>query len=107
ADGLTTVWTERGAGPSAGPAQRIATARALLRQGGVYFFDELSSSLDDETESRLIRNLSVYLQGHTLLFISHRHRIAAYCDCMVTVRRTTEPVNTGNGLEYVEKREHP
>ena len=107
AEGLDTFCSEQGGGLSEGQAQRIAIARALLRKGSVYLFDELSSSLDDETESRLIRNLSVYLQGHTLLFITHRHRIAAYCDCMVTVRRTTEPVNTGNGLEYVEKREHP
>ena len=106
-EGLDTSCGEQGGGLSEGQAQRIAIARALLRKGSVYLFDELSSSLDDETESRLIRNLSVYLQGHTLLFITHRHRIAAYCDCMVTVRRTTEPVNTGNGLEYVEKREHP
>ena len=107
AEGLDTFCSEQGGGLSEGQAQRIAIARALLRKGSVYLFDELSSSLDDETESRLSRNLSVYLQGHTLLFITHRHRIAAYCDCMVTVRRTTEPVNTGNGLEYVEKREHP
>ncbi len=107
AEGLDTFCSEQGGGLSEGQAQRIAIARALLRKGSVYLFDELSSSLDDETESRLIRNLSVYLQGHTLLFITHQHRIAAYCDCMVTVRRTTEPVNTGNGLEYVEKREHP
>lgn len=107
AEGLDTSCSEQGGGLSEGQAQRIAIARALLRKGSVYLFDELSSSLDDETESRLIRNLSVYLQGHTLLFISHRQRITAYCDCTVTVRRSTEPVDTGTGLGYEEKREHP
>ena len=79
-NGLDTSCSEMGGGLSEGQAQRIAIARALLRNGSVFLFDELSSSLDDETEKRLIRNLSSYLKGRTLIFITHRRRIAEYCD---------------------------
>ena len=51
-------------------------------------FDELSSSLDEKTEETLIRNLVNNLPGYTMLFITHRSRIADYCDRILTVYRT-------------------
>lgn len=85
-DGLDTLCGEQGGGLSEGQAQRIAIARALLRKGTVMLFDELSSSLDEKTEETLIRNL-VNLPGHTMLFITHRSRVADYCDRILTVYR--------------------
>lgn len=78
--GLDTVCGERGTGLSEGQAQRIAIARGLLRPGSILLLDEFSASLDPETEDRLIRNLTAHDAGKTLIFITHREKIAAYCD---------------------------
>lgn len=102
-DGLDSFCTEQGGGLSEGQAQRIAIARALLRKGTVFLFDELSSSLDDETEERLIYNLSSYLRGHTLIFITHRYRITTCCDNVLTITRVPESVNIENDLTNIEK----
>ena len=84
---LDTVCSEQGGGLSEGQAQRIAIARSLLHQGGILLFDEFSSSLDEDTEERLMHNLVTALPERTMLFITHRHRIVAYCDQVLTIHR--------------------
>ena len=79
-DGLDTVCGEKGAGLSEGQAQRIAIARGLLRPGSILLMDEFSSSLDPETEARLVENLSRSAEGKTLIFITHRVQVVAGCD---------------------------
>ena len=79
-DGLDTVCGEKGAGLSEGQAQRIAIARGLLRPGSILLMDEFSSSLDPDTEARLVENLSRSAEGKTIIFISHRERVVAGCD---------------------------
>lgn len=70
---------EGGAGLSEGQAQRIAIARGLLRDGDILLLDEFSSSLDPETEERLMEGLIQNAAGKTLIFITHRERISDYC----------------------------
>lgn len=79
-DGLDTVCGEKGSGLSEGQSQRIAIARGLLRPGNILLFDEFSSSLDPETEDRLIKNITALASGKTMIFITHRERIADFCD---------------------------
>ena len=79
-EGLDTLCGERGAGLSEGQAQRIAIARGLLRPGGILLLDEFSSSLDPETEAKLMDNLTKKAAGKTMIFITHRERIAQLCD---------------------------
>jgi ABC-type bacteriocin/lantibiotic exporter with double-glycine peptidase domain len=79
-DGLDTLCGEGGAGLSEGQAQRIAIARGLLRPGSILLLDEFSSSLDPETEAKLMENLTKKAAGKTMIFITHRERIANYCD---------------------------
>ena len=79
-DGLDTLCGEKGAGLSEGQAQRIAIARGLLRPGSILLMDEFSSSLDPDTEARLVENLSRSAEGKTIIFISHRERVVAGCD---------------------------
>lgn len=78
-DGLDTVCSEAGGGLSEGQAQRIAIARALLRDRAVMLFDEATSALDPETERQLLHNL---LAAHdkTVIFITHRPAVVDYCD---------------------------
>lgn len=78
-DGLDTVCAEDGGGLSEGQAQRIAIARALLRDGSIMLFDEATSSLDPDTEQRLLRNL-LESNGKTIIFVTHRMAVVDYCD---------------------------
>lgn len=78
-DGLDTRCSESGAGLSEGQAQRIAIARALLRNRPVMLFDEATSALDIETERRLLANVLGRRQ-HTIIFITHRPAVVEYCD---------------------------
>ena len=79
-DGMDTRCGEGGAGLSEGQAQRIAIARGLLRPGSILLLDEFSSSLDPETEQRLMDNLTKKAAGKTMIFITHRERIAQLCE---------------------------
>ena len=56
-DGLDTMCSEQGGGLSEGQAQRIAIARALLRDRPVMLFDEATAALDPETERQLLQNI--------------------------------------------------
>lgn len=78
-DGLDTRCSESGVGLSEGQAQRIAIARALLRNRPVMLFDEATSALDIETERRLLANVLGSRQ-HTIIFITHRPAVVEYCD---------------------------
>jgi ATP-binding cassette, subfamily C, bacterial CydD len=71
-DGYTTEIGERGARLSGGEVQRIAIARAFLKDAPVLLMDEPTSSLDPESE-RLIRvALERLARGRTVLIVAHR-----------------------------------
>ena len=79
-DGLETRCGEGGSGLSEGQSQRIAIARGLLRPGSILLLDEFSSTLDPETERKLMDNLTKKAAGKTMIFITHRERIAQLCE---------------------------
>ena len=83
-EGLDTVCSEKGAGLSEGQAQRIAIARALLREGGILILDESTSALDGPTEARLLENISAAYKGRkTLIIISHRPSVLPLADAVL------------------------
>lgn len=84
--GLDTLCSESGGGLSEGQAQRIAIARALLRDRSIMLFDEATSALDPETEEQLLRNV---LSAHdkTVIFITHRPAIVDYCDQTLKIEK--------------------
>jgi ABC-type transport system involved in cytochrome bd biosynthesis fused ATPase/permease subunit len=84
-DGLDTVLGERSAGLSEGQAQRIAIARGLLRPGKILLLDEISSALDEQTESELFKRLFEAYPDKTVLMITHRQGVANLCDKIVTL----------------------
>lgn len=84
--GLDTVCSESGGGLSEGQAQRIAIARALLRNRSVMLFDESTSALDPDTEKKLLNNLLAD-NTKTILFITHRPAIVAYSHQSITIER--------------------
>lgn len=87
-DGLDTVCGELGAGLSEGQAQRIVIARALLRKGSVLLLDEATSALDMQTEQELLKNLSEREAGRTIICVTHRPAVIAYCSQVIEMKRT-------------------
>lgn len=83
--GLDTICGEKGTGLSEGQAQRIAIARGLLRPGSIMLLDEFSSSLDPETEERLLKGLVSVNKDKTMIFITHREATLKYCDKIVRI----------------------
>ncbi len=88
-EGLDTVCSEQGGGLSEGQAQRIAIARALLRNRPILLLDEATSALDGETEKTLLKNI-LDNQDKTVIFITHRTSVTEYCDRTLVVERMTE-----------------
>ena len=86
-EGLDTLCGEHGAGLSEGQAQRICIARGLLRPGSILLLDELSSSLDQQTERLLMERLSSQTKNKTLIFITHREVITEYCEEVIDLGR--------------------
>ena len=78
-DGLSTKCGEQGGGLSEGQAQRIAIARALLRDKHIMVFDEATSALDGDTECRLLGNIRDN-NSRTVIFITHRPAVLQYCN---------------------------
>uniref|UniRef100_UPI0040262342 ABC transporter ATP-binding protein n=1 Tax=Prevotella sp. TaxID=59823 RepID=UPI0040262342 len=83
-DGLNTACTEQGGGLSEGQAQRIAIARALLRNRSIMLFDEATSALDPETERQLLANV-LKDSDKTIIFVTHRMAVTDYCDQTLTI----------------------
>ena len=80
---LDTELGELGNGLSEGQAQRIAIARGLLHGGDILLLDEISSSLDEQTELELFRRLFAACPQKTILIITHRSAVTTLCDDVV------------------------
>ena len=70
--GDATILGERGVALSGGQAQRISIARSFIKNSEIYLFDDCFSSLDSDTENRILKNLKNNFQKKTLIIISHR-----------------------------------
>lgn len=85
-DGIDTICTEKGGGLSEGQAQRIAIARALLRNRPIMIFDESTSALDPETERQLLANI-LSNKDKTIIFVTHRPAVVEYCDHTLKINK--------------------
>ncbi len=79
-DGLDTYVGERGSRVSGGQAQRIAIARALVKDASVVLLDEVTSALDETTEGSLMEALNRLIIGKTVIHVSHRKKVLQNCD---------------------------
>ena len=77
--GLEASVGEHGHGLSEGQAQRIAIARALLRDAPVLLLDEATSALDVATERTILRNLAARYPHKTCIVTTHRPTVISLC----------------------------
>ncbi|WP_225102088.1 thiol reductant ABC exporter subunit CydD [Streptomyces sp. CoH27] len=84
--GYDTPLGEHGAGLSAGQRQRIALARAFLKDAPVLLLDEPTAHLDPDSEAAVTRATVRLLQGRTAIVVAHRTSLLPYADRIVTVR---------------------
>ncbi len=75
---MNTRVGENGFGLSEGQAQRIAVARAILGGAPILLLDEATSALDEQTEARLLKNISE-LDGKTVVIVTHRPAALKIC----------------------------
>ncbi len=71
-DGYQTNVGEQGAKLSGGQIQRIALARALLKNPPILILDEATSAVDNETEAAIQKSLQTIAHGRTVIVIAHR-----------------------------------
>ena len=81
--GLNTVVSEGGGNISGGQRQRLAIARALVRQPALLLLDEATSSLDNRSQAEVSRNLQK--MGLTRLVIAHRLSTIRHADRIVVM----------------------
>jgi ATP-binding cassette subfamily C protein CydD len=86
-DGYDTLVGERGARLSGGQAQRIALARAFLRDAPIVILDEPTANLDLETEEQIQQAIARLLQNRTALIIAHRLNTVASADRILVVQQ--------------------
>jgi ATP-binding cassette subfamily B multidrug efflux pump len=71
-DQYATMVGERGLTLSGGQKQRTAIARAIIRNPRILILDDALSSVDTQTEDKILNHLREIMRGRTTIFISHR-----------------------------------
>jgi ATP-binding cassette subfamily B protein len=71
-EGMETMVGEKGITLSGGQRQRIAIARAVLMDPPIFVLDDALSSVDIQTEERILKGLEAFLKGRTCLLVTHR-----------------------------------
>jgi ATP-binding cassette subfamily C protein CydD len=101
-DGYRTEIGERGTRLSGGEAQRIAIARAFLKDAPVLVMDEPTSNLDPESERLIRAALERLARGRTVLVIAHRLNTVYEAD-RIAVLEDGRLVETGTHQELIQR----
>lgn len=87
-NGIDSPVGERGRGLSEGQAQRIAIARAVLRDAPVLLLDEATSALDVTTERNVLKNIIKQRPNKTCIVTTHRPSVLGMCQRVYRVMDT-------------------
>ena len=85
-DGINSKVGERGKGFSEGQAQRLAIARAILRDAPILLLDEATSALDVATERQVLRNIIGQKPNKTCIVTTHRPTVLSLCKRVYMVK---------------------
>ncbi|ACC82521.1 ABC transporter ATP-binding protein [Nostoc punctiforme] len=97
-----TLVGERGITLSGGQRQRTALARAMLVNAPVLILDDALSSVDNQTATQILKNLSSGTERKTVIFITHQLSAAAAAD-RIFVMEKGKIVQIGNHLELLQQ----
>lgn len=86
--GIQVKLGEHGRGLSEGQAQRIAIARAILRNAPILLLDEATSALDVETERKVLRNIIRQHPNKVCIVTTHRPSVLSMCQRVYRVMET-------------------
>ncbi len=100
--GYNTVVGERGGNLSVGERQRIAIARALLKDPEIFILDEATSALDVELEALVQEALEKLVNNRTSFFIAHRLSTIVNAD-KILVLKNGHIIEQGSHKELLEK----
>ncbi len=102
-DGFDTIIGERGITLSGGQKQRLALARALILRRSILILDDAFSSVDAETERKIVDNLRAEIKGRTTIVISHRLFAIQHADRIIVLDRG-QIVESGTHQELIRNR---
>ncbi len=97
-----TIVGERGITLSGGQRQRTALARAMLVDAPVLILDDALSSVDNQTATQILKNISGGTERKTVIFITHQLSAAASAD-RIFVMDKGQIVQIGTHLELVQQ----
>ncbi len=86
-NGVDSVIGARGVYLSGGEMQRIALARAILKDAPIVLLDEATAFADAENEYLIQRALDILLHGKTVLMIAHRLQTIVHADQIIVMQR--------------------
>ena len=99
---LDTVIGERGVKVSGGQRQRLALARAFLKDSKIVILDEATSAVDSESENLIHESMERLMEGRTVFLIAHRLRSALTAD-MIVVLDHGRLVETGTHQDLLRR----
>lgn len=101
--GLETPVGDRGVRLSGGEKQRLAVARAILKDAEILILDEATSALDSETEALIGQSLEALIRGKTAVVIAHRLSTIKNADKIVVIEGG-RIVEQGSRQELLDKK---
>ena len=101
-EGYDTILGERGVTLSGGQAQRLSIARSFIKDAEIYLFDDCFSSLDSDTEIKILDNLKNTFTTKTLIIVSHRISCIKNADKII-VFENGKVIQSGNHNELINR----
>lgn len=98
-----TIIGRDGVGLSQGQKQRILIARAVYKNPSFIFLDEATNALDAKNEKTIVKNLSNFYSGRTVIVVAHRLSTVKHAD-QIVVMDSGRIVETGIHASLIEKR---